>query len=1088
MSENYLRYPHVSGRSLVFTADDDVWLGTLDGGPASRLTTDHVPVRFPLFNPSGTRIAWAAELGGRPDVQVLDLRTGEQRRITWWSTPGTAPVAWADDEHVVVASAHQQHYNRLTMLYTVSLDGQAVRLEVGPAMGLAVHDDLWALNTPNSRDSAMWKRYRGGMASKLWLRAGGAWAEVLPEEQAGKYSPGWFGDRLFFSSDLEASIAANPDGQAQLCSVDATGADLRIHTRHTPEQGYVRNPTTDGHTIVYHAHGRLYALDGLDAAPREIPVDLRLGAPVAEPVSPMHRLETIAPDHTGNNSLLEWRGTVWWLTHRGGPARALAADQGVRTREPDLLGQTGLAAWVSDKDGDDRLEIGTLDGSTPVRALAHGRLGRVLHLRSNPQGTHVAVAAHDGRVLVVSVDDGTVTTAGRSLNGEPTGLAWSPDGRFLVWRTTDARPGEGEIGYLTCFDTTDGTERRLTSGRFNEFDPAFTPDGRYLVFLSQRTFDPHYDELAFDLAFGESVRPWLVPLRADDPAPFGPSADGWPVSEPSEAAQESGQHGVAEQAKESDEPEQSVQVTIDFEGIEQRMLPFPVQGGDLSDLQVVDGGIAWLRDVEPHGVLGAARVGHGAEEPSGQLERFGFATRTVEVIAEHVDGFAASGDGKRLVVRTKDELLALPSERRIEDDDPGRVVVDLARLRRQVSPRAEFRQMFEENGRLMRDHYWRADLDGVDWNAVLTRYRPVIDTVRTHDDLVDVLWEVVSELNTSHSYVTPPPGVDDPQRRVGLLGADLEPVAEGARIARILPGESSDPKAMSPLLAAGVAARAGDVIVAVDGQPVAEAASVGELLQGSVGKVVELTLDRGRQRRRVAVVPLAEEETIRYHDWVARNGRYVEEHSGGRLGYVHVPDMTGLGWAQLYRMLAEATRHDGVVLDVRYNRGGHTSQLVIEQLARKVVGWDVARHYETPLSYPDHAVRGPVVLVANRYSGSDGDIVNAAAQAIGLGPVVGERTWGGVIGIDGRYDLVDGTEVTQPRYAFWIKGRDWGVENHGVDPDIPVIPTPDEWEAFWHEPMRDIQLDRAIEWALAELERHPAEQPPAFPAPRVRKG
>jgi tricorn protease len=395
--------------------------------------------------------------------------------------------------------------------------------------------------------------------------------------------------------------------------------------------------------------------------------------------------------------------------------------------------------------------------------------------------------------------------------------------------------------------------------------------------------------------------------------------------------------------------------------------------------------------------------------------------------------------------------------------------------------------MFEENGRLMKLHYWRADMDGTDWDGVLERYRPLIEQLSTHDDLVDVLWETVAELNTSHAYVKAAP-MGDPCQRAGFLGADLGITDDGLPVLlRIIPGESSDPNAWSPLRAAGVGAHDGDVVVAIDGKSSAGVA-VGALLEGAVGKPVELTLrvpnqdakgsgDSHYQTRRVAVVPLPDEAALRYHDWVASRVRYVDGHSNGKLGYLHVPDMMGVGWAQLHRMIDEATLHQGVIVDLRRNRGGHTSELVLERLLRRVQGWDVGR-YSGAYSYPSQAVRGPIVLLADQWAGSDGDIVNAIAQQLGL-TVVGDRTWGGVIGIDGRFDLVDGTEVTQPRYAMWTTAHGWGLENHGVDPDVLVVLSPDEWNTD-----TDPQLDTAIQIALTQLAATPAAIPPQLPEPR----
>ena len=327
--------------------------------------------------------------------------------------------------------------------------------------------------------------------------------------------------------------------------------------------------------------------------------------------------------------------------------------------------------------------------------------------------------------------------------------------------------------------------------------------------------------------------------------------------------------------------------------------------------------------------------------------------------------------------------------------------------------------MFDETVRLMTDNFWREDMDGVDWAAAVDRYRPALARVASADDLVDLLWEVVGELNTSHAYVQPPTEPGDLTRRLGLLGADLSPADGAWRIDRILPGESSDPDARSPLRAAGVGAHEGDLIVAVGGEPVDPRFGPARSLIGAANQPIELTIraaDDGDEPRRVVVVPLASEETLRYQDWVRGRAAYVERHGRGRLGYVHIPDMMGIGWAQLHRALRRATEREGLIVDVRYNRGGHTSQLVIELLARRPIGWGLARGLDQPETYPDNAPRGPVVFVTNEMAGSDGDIVNAAAQALGIGPVVGVRTWGGVVGIDGRFDLVDGTGVTQPRH------------------------------------------------------------------------
>ncbi|MBA2390030.1 MAG: PDZ domain-containing protein, partial [Geodermatophilaceae bacterium] len=403
------------------------------------------------------------------------------------------------------------------------------------------------------------------------------------------------------------------------------------------------------------------------------------------------------------------------------------------------------------------------------------------------------------------------------------------------------------------------------------------------------------------------------------------------------------------------------------------------------------------------------------------------------------------------------------------------VVVDLDRIRVEIDPMAEWQQMYAEAGRLMRDHFWIADMGGVDWDAVLERYRPVLARLGTRDDLSELLWEVQGELGASHAYETPPERAMEKSRRLGLLGADLAADPDGVwRVSRVVPGESSAPAARSPLSAPGVGVQTGDAIVAVGGRPVDPVTGPTALLVGAAELPVELTIAPAdaTDRRHVVVVPLATEMPLRYQDWVAGRRAAVHAASGGRAGYLHIPDMVANGWAQLHRDIRVELGRDCVVVDVRDNNGGHVSSLVLEKLARTVQGWATVRHMR-PIAYPEDAPRGPLVAITNEQAGSDGDIVTAMIRQLGLGPVLGTRTWGGVIGIDGRYSLVDGTQVTQPRYSFWFADAGWGVENYGVEPDIEVLFPPQAWAAG-----TDPQLEAAVELVLERLAATPAATPP----------
>jgi tricorn protease len=478
--------------------------------------------------------------------------------------------------------------------------------------------------------------------------------------------------------------------------------------------------------------------------------------------------------------------------------------------------------------------------------------------------------------------------------------------------------------------------------------------------------------------------------------------------------------------------------------------------------------VVWL-DRPRAGELGEAMIGADEEQPT-RLIRYDLARRTRSVEIEALDDYAVSADGIRLAHRNGESLEIKPA------GQPGGAVVrvDLDRIRVTVQPPAEWTQMYDEAWRLMRDNYWRADLDGVDWAAMRDRYRPLLDRIGTKDDLYDLLWELQGEVGSSHAGVVPPGAGGDPALAQGLLGADLEPTGDGAwRIARILPGESSVTGARSPLAAPGVAAAPGDLVVAVGGKPVDPDLGPNALLVGQADQPVELTLRRDGADRRVVVVPLASEHATRYYDLVARQRAAVREASGGRLGYLHFPDMMAGGWAELHRDLYTEFRCDGLIVDLRDTQGGDVGQLVAEKLARRIIGWNFSR-YEEPLTYPADAPRGPIVAITDEYASSGGDLVNQALKSYGIATVVGTRTWGGTRGIDLKYLLVDGTWAAQPKYAWWFAGIGLTAENHGVDPDVEVPIAPHDWAAG-----RDPQLDTAIRLALEALEQHPPAAPPA---------
>ncbi|MFJ5643078.1 S41 family peptidase [Streptomyces sp. NPDC093223] len=1069
---SYLRLPHLHGDLLCFVAEDDLWLTSLDApGRAWRLTVDRTKVGHPRFSPDGRQVAYTSWRSLVPEIHLADVDGGPGRQLTYWGTADTRVCGWTPEGDILAVASQAQPFSYFTWSYKVSPDGDPGRkLPWGPVADLQVADiegerrTLLLTGTP-PHEPAGWKRYRGGAMGRLWLHG----QRLLAGIGGHLDSPMLVAGRVAFLSDHE--------GVGNLYSCAHDGSDLRRHTDH--DAFYARNAASDGVRVVYQCAGDLWIVDDLspDSVPRRL--DVRLSGPRAGrrpyQVPAAQHVDGVSVDETGRASAVVVRGSLYWLTHRDGPARTIADTPGVRVRLPEMLGSTGQIAYVTDADGEDAVEIAHLPRATgcrPPRRLASGRLGRVLELISDPLGERLAVAAHDGRLLLIGVgddtadedsdgedSDGEVTEVVRSDNGPVRDLAFSPDGSWLTW----SHPGIGRsLRQIKLARISDRLVLDLTDGRFEDENPVFTRDGRYLAFLSWRGFDPVYDVHTGDLSFPLGCRPYLVPLSSATPSPFALSPDGRPAAgglDPVED-EESGEGGT---------------VMVEVEGLASRVTPFPVSASKYSAMYpVAGGGLVWLR-WPISGALGETFVNPADTSGRPTLEYFHISKAKKSELVDHLDWFTVSGDGSRLVVVDEGELRAVPSTE--SGDADSTVWIDLRRILHTVDPPAEWRQSYAEAGRLIRDYFWDPGMCGIDWDAVLDQYRPLVERVASPDEFADLLREVLGELGTSHAYVSPARRNEGPphyQRFQGLLGTDFVRRDGGWAVRRILPGDSSDSKARSPLAGTGI--REGAVLTHVDGRPVDPVTGPYPLLAGAGGTTVELTFVPGDGEpgpaRRVAVLPLIDERPLRYQDWVAKRRAVVRELSGGRCGYLHIPDLGGSGWAQFNRDLRREVSLPALIVDVRGNAGGHISELVVEKLTRTILGWDLTRNAQ-PVSYASNAPRGPIVALADEATSSDGDMITAAIKLLRLGPVVGQRTWGGVVGITGRHRLGDGTVITVPMNAAWFEEYGWSVENHGVAPDVEILRTPLDWAEGRH-----VEMDDAIQRALDLLTDHPAAQPP----------
>lgn len=1015
--------------------------------------------------------------------------------------------------------------------------GPVDSLTYGPAVG---DERPVVLSTVLSREPAWWKRYRGGTAGKLWIDPDGSgdFARLVPALDGNLSDPMWIGNRIAFLSDHEGYgnlYSVRPDGSGLrrhtdqedfyvrhatsdgrrivfesagslhlLDSLDAQAVPLNLSLgsasaarRHRPLKVTASAsevvPDHTGRASVVEVHGTVHWLTHRDGPSRVLEATPGVRARLARPL--LGGKVVYVADHGGVEALyLKDAFTDSGPVRRSDTADTAPAVAGGRP-QTSLPQPVSAAEVTGDAGRSPRAEApagpassGNDGGATaPGAAPGHGpgdgggtvrielpQSTRVSEIVSSPDGTLAAVATEFGEVLLLDTGSAQLRQVSSTEHGAIDDVAFSPDSAWISW----AEPMSGEGGHrkIRLARATDDSSSviDLTDGRFHDHSPAFTGDGKFLAFLSERSFDPVYDTHRFDLSFPSSTKPFLIALAAATPSPFGPAVDGVePDPDESDAAHAPVDPGAAPSSS------ADTTVTIDTDQITERIIPIPVPQGSYDQLSTVDGGLLWTAE-DVYGVTGEGRASISDKDPARRIERFDFDTRETSVLVPAVTTYRLTGDSRHVVTIHENRVRMVAADAKVDEDSGKSITIDLLRIRVQLEPLQVWAQAFDEAWRLQRDFYWAPDMAGIDWQGVYDRYRPLVERLGSHDDLVDLLWELHGELGTSHAYVTPKLVTEPGAGRQGLLGADLRPTETGWEIARILPGESSDPMARSPLTAPGVAAKVGDVITAVDGNAASGGRSLNALLVGAADKIVELTLVNGDAhgeaagtRRRIAVVPVPDEERLRYQDWVGANRRIVRDASGGSFGYLHIPDMVARGWSQLHRDLESETAKDALVVDVRGNRGGHTSQLVAELIGRRVNAWSLPRGQQ-PETYPAHAPRGPVVILADEFAGSDGDIITQVSKQRAIGPVIGTRTWGGVIGIDGRFQLADGTAVTQPRYAFWFTGGiGWAVENYGVEPDIEV-PFPPHAYAAGDDP----QLEHGVGVLKEMVSELPTDRPP----------
>ncbi len=1052
MNKGYYFAPHIRSDKLVFSCDDDLWL--VDGSNilAVRLTNATGRASHPYFSPSGETIAYQSNDSGVSDIYLIDTYGGEPKRLTHIGIDRL--LGFRDANTLLFVSSHLAANRGMGEIYTLDLKSLAIEsMNTGPANRIAFGSNKQMLIGRNCRDAARWKRYRGGTAGVFFLDAQGKgnFSQILKNITYNLTDPQILNDQLFFISDHE--------GVANVYRCSLEGENLERVSNQT--EFYARNLNADPATLrlVYHAGGDLFEIDLISGKETKRDVEVRSPAMQAQPrfVNANAKLDSFDIHPEGNRLAIVSRGRFFELSAWKKPPKAYGLKEESRYHHPSYLPDgKQVAVACMKREQDETLSIINLEDGNFYEVGKSSQWGKIWNIIPSPDGEKIAITNNKNELWlthksrrgefrkIVKIDSNSFSRF--------TGVNWSPDSRYMVYSASVDDGFRSEIRLLDS-SKKNSIPKTLLKPILSDWSPRFHPNGKYLFFLSIREFHPNYNQTHFDLGFPFAGRPYVVSLQNALENPFDEVPE------------------KIDKDKKSDN-----KVMIDYDGINHRIAPVELELGGYFSIEVLEDKLLyWRKSPKPlKPVKNWNKQGDGL-----YLGQITFEDSKSDIFHKNVSSYSVSHDRQSILINDKNKLRLIslkeiPKNGTENNKKDG--WIDLARVQFKIDPKKEWAQMYREAWVLQREHFWTECLSGVDWVTVYKQYLPLLERIKTRWEMSDLLWEMQGELGTSHCYeMFGDYAKKPPHHPIGRLGAKfdwIEPRKE-LKIIEIFEGDSWIGGADSPLHGIGAGLKPGDCLLAVDGEKLNSALHLYELLESKASTKINLLVRRKGKRKteEICIQTLSSNKTALYRQWVNANKDYVHKKSDGRLGYVHIPDMGVAGYSEFHRNFLSEIRHEGLVIDVRYNGGGHVSQHIIKTLAQKILAFNLSR-YHGESRYPSYAVPGALIAVTNEHAGSDGDIFSHAFKLMKLGPLVGKRTWGGVIGINSQYRLKDGTLTTQPEYSFWFKDVGFAVENYGTDPDVEVDILPQDWASG-----KDPQIDKAIDIALADLNQNPPIKP-----------
>jgi tricorn protease len=1061
-----LRFPAIYGDQIVFSYAGDLYTVSSKGGTARKLTNDPGYEMFARFSTDGKRLAFTAQYDGNTEVYLMPAEGGIPKRLTYTSTldrdevsdrmgPNNIVMGWKDANQILYRSRKDQWNDFKGDLLLVSAEGglsDPLPLPRGGFCSYSPDGKKLAYNRV-FREFRTWKRYRGGQADDIWIYDFDSKQTVnITNNLAQDVFPMWTGNKIYFISDRDENKRFN------LYVYDTSNKQTQKLTSFVDFD--IKFPSLGNDAIVFENGGTIYKFDLKSQKAAKVPIyvadDQVSGRGGWVDVGKSIANYEISSD--GSRALFGARGEIFTVPVKFGNTRNLTNTSGIHERASKWSPDGKWIAYISDASGEDEIYMAPQDGSGPAKQLTRGADTYKFYLEWSPDGKKLLWSDKKLRLQYVDVDSGTVTLVAQAKTWEIEEFAWSPDSQWIAYSQQE----DAKMQTIYLYSAASKETVAATDGWFDSGQPAFSADGKFLFFVSDRTFNPTYGQTEFNYSYQDMSKIYLVALAKETKSPFEPKSDEVKVKE-------NGGPQAAETADAGKKPEtpaaKTVVVKVDPDGLQARIAELPVPGARYQHLVSVGAKLYYTQ----------RKAGQGARKlVMYDLEKL------KETELTDADGYEISADSKKMLISQGGSyaIVDVPSSK---PDLSERL--NLSDMKFKLDREAEWKQIYSECWRQMRDFFYAPNLHGVDWDKVRKNYEPLIPFVKHRADLTYIIGEMIGELNAGHTYVG---GGDLPKKdrvKQGLLGAVVERDAASGyfRIRKILKGQNWDKSVRSPLTEIGVDAREGDYILAVDGAPTNQMKDIYESLVNTVDKQVRLRLNAKPQTegsRETVVVPIANESQLYYYAWVQGNLEKVDKATQGKVGYIHVPDMGASGLNEFVKYFYPQLRKEALIIDVRGNGGGNVSPMLIERLRREAAMVDIARN-ATPNFDPGGMIPGPKVCLLDEFSASDGDIFPYRFKYYKMGKLIGKRSWGGVVGIRGTLPIVDGGFLNKPEFSRYdVAGKEWIMEGHGVDPDIVVDNDPAKEYAGV-----DQQLEKGIEVILQEMKSAPVTipQPPPYP-------